>query len=257
MILAACLSTKDKTVMGLDIGTNTEIVLSHKGELTSTSCASGPAFEGGHITHGMGAARGAIDKVEIRDVNLVEFHTIDDVPPLGLCGSGILDAVAELCRKGIINKKGRLEGVAGVSQKGNTREFLLIHGEQTGTGKDITITQQDIKEIQLAKAAIRTGIDTLIEKVGISWNEIEEVIITGGFGSALNPASALVIGMFPPFKREQCAFMGNAAGTGSKLCLISKLQRTKAMAIAKQIHYLELMHHPTFHTLFANAMFFQ
>ena len=256
MILATGFYSKDKTVIGLDIGTNTEVVLSHKGELTSISCASGPAFEGGHITHGMGAARGAIEKVEIRGVDSVEFQTIGDLPPLGLCGSGILDAVAELCRIGVINKQGRLEGVSGVRQDGNTREFILIPSEQTGTGKDITITQKDIKEIQLAKAAIRTGIDMLIEKVGISWEEVEDVIITGGFGSAINPASALAIGMFPPFKREQFKSMENAAGAGSKLCLISKSQRTKAREIAGQIRYLDLIAHPEFHTRFARAMFF-
>ena len=257
MILATGLYIKDKTVMGLDIGTNTEIVLAHRGELTSTSCASGPAFEGGHITHGMGAARGAIEKVEIRGVDLVEFHTIDNVPPLGLCGSGILDAVAELCRIGVINRQGRLEGVSGVRQDGTTREFILIPGEKTGAGKDITITQKDINEIQLAKAAIRTGINTLIETVGISWEEVEDVIITGGFGSAINPASALAIGMFPPFKSEQFKLRENAAGAGSQLCLISKSQRAKAREIARQIRYLDLMTHSQFHTRFASAMFFQ
>jgi uncharacterized 2Fe-2S/4Fe-4S cluster protein (DUF4445 family) len=257
MILATGIYTKDKTVMGLDIGTNTEIFLAHRGELTSTSCASGPAFEGGHITHGMGAARGAIEKVEIRGVDAVEFQTIDNVPPLGLCGSGILDAVAELCRIGVINRQGRLEGVSGVRQDGNTREFVLMPGGKTGTGQDITITQKDINEIQLAKAAIRTGIETLIEKVGISWEEIEKVIITGGFGSSINPVSALAIGMFPPFKSEQFQLIGNAAGVGAQLCLISKSQRAKARDIAKHIHYLDLMTHSKFPTRFASAMFFQ
>jgi uncharacterized 2Fe-2S/4Fe-4S cluster protein (DUF4445 family) len=204
----------------------------------------------------MGAVRGAIEKVEIPSVASVTFHTIGNVPPLGVCGSGIVDAIAELCRRGVINRQGRLEDVPGVRQDGSTREFVLVPGEQTGTGKDITITQKDINEIQLAKAAIRTGIDTLVEEAGISWEEIEEVVLTGGFGSSINPASGLTIGMFPPFKKEQFKVMGNGAGTGSKLCLISRSERAKAKEIAKKISYLELMTHASFHTRFAGAMFF-
>jgi uncharacterized 2Fe-2S/4Fe-4S cluster protein (DUF4445 family) len=256
MILAAGIYTKDKTVMGIDIGTNTEIVLSHKGTLMSTSCASGPAFEGGHITHGMGAVRGAIEKVEILGVDSVSFHTIGNLPPLGVCGSGIVDSVAELCRRGVINRQGRLEDVPGVRQDGSTHEFVLVPGEQTGTGRDITITQKDINEIQLAKAAIRTGVDTLVEEAGINWEEIEEVVLAGGFGSSLNPASGLAIGMFPPFKGEQFKVMGNGAGAGSRLCLISRSERAKAKEIARKISCLELMTHSSFHTRFARAMFF-
>ena len=169
MILATGIHATDRTVLGLDIGTNTEIVLAHRGKLTSTSCASGPAFEGGHITHGIDAKPGAIERLRIINADRVEFQTIDNLPPLGLCGSGILDAVAELCRTGIINRQGKLESVPGVGQAGTKREFLLVPAEQTGTGKDITLTQQDIHEVQLAKAAIRTGIDLLLEEVGIDW----------------------------------------------------------------------------------------
>ena len=257
MILATGIHATDRTVLGLDIGTNTEIVLAHRGKLMSTSCASGPAFEGGHITHGMDATRGAIERLKMSGVNQVEYQTVGNVPPLGLCGSGILDIVAELNRTGNINKQGKLEAGSGVRHDGAAREFVLISGEETGTGKDITITQKDIHEVQLAKAAIRTGIDTLIEEVGIGWEDIEEVIITGGFGSQVNPASALTIGMVPPVKNQQFKVMGNAAGSGCKLCLISKASRIKAEKIARHIHYLELMTHPQFRTRFARAMFFQ
>ena len=187
----------------------------------------------------------------------MEFQTIDNLPPLGLCGSGILDAVAELCRTGIINRQGKLESVPGVGQAGTKREFLLVPAEQTGTGKNITLTQQDIHEVQLAKAAIRTGIDLLLEEVGIDWENIEDVIIAGGFGSSMNPASGLAIGIVPPFKNQQFKVTGNAAGAGSRLCLISRAERTKAQEVARNINYLELMTHPQFHSRFARAMFFK
>jgi uncharacterized 2Fe-2S/4Fe-4S cluster protein (DUF4445 family) len=144
-----------------------------------------------------------------------------------------------------------------VRQDGTTREFVLIAAEKTGTGKDITLTQKDIHEVQLAKAAIRIGIDTLLEEAEIGGEEIEEVVITGGFGSQVNPASGLAIGLMPPFKNQRFIVMKNAAGSGSRRCLISKSERAKAKEIARQIHYLELMAHPQFRTRFARAMFFQ
>ena len=257
MILATGIHATARTVLGLDIGTNTEIVLAHRGTLTSTSCASGPAFEGGHITHGMDAKPGAIERLKINSADQVEFQTIDNLPPLGLCGSGILDAVAGLCRTGIINRQGKLASGPGVRQTGTKREFVLIPAEKTGTGKDITLTQKDIHEVQLAKAAIRTGIDLLVEEVGIDWETIEDIIITGGFGSSLNPASGLAIGIVPPFTNQQFNVMGNAAGAGSRLCLISMAERARAEEVAMNINYLELMTHPQFHKRFARAMFFQ
>jgi uncharacterized 2Fe-2S/4Fe-4S cluster protein (DUF4445 family) len=255
MILSTGIYKTDKTVIGLDIGTNTEIVLAHRGKLMSTSCASGPAFEGGHLTCGMRAGRGAVEKITIQGPH-VTVQTIDDSPPLGLCGSGVLDAIAELCRSGLINRQGRLGSGPGVRQVGTAREFVLVAGERSGTGKDITITQKDIGEIQLAKAAIRTGIEALLSEMKISWEEIEEVIIAGGFGTAINPASAIAIGMFPPLPLERFKEVGNAAGTGARLALISRPQRAKAEEIARQISYLELMTRPDFSNLFASFLLF-
>ena len=249
MILATGIHATDKTVLGLDIGTNTEIVLAHRGKLTSTSCASGPAFEGGHISHGMDATPGAIERLKIKSVDHVECKTIGNLPPRGLCGSGILDTVAELCRAGMISKQGKLTGTEGT--------FVLIPGERTGTGTDITVTQKDIHEVQLAKAAIRTGIDLLLEEVGIDWKEIGKVIIAGGFGSSIDPDSGIAIGMLPPFNNQQFKVAGNAAGTGARRCLISRAERAKAEEVAKKITYLELMTNPQFHGRFARAMFFK
>jgi uncharacterized 2Fe-2S/4Fe-4S cluster protein (DUF4445 family) len=256
MILATGIHTTPRTVLGIDIGTNTEIVLAHAGKLFSNSCASGPAFEGGHITCGMRAATGAIEKVTIRDT-MVAFETIGGMPPIGLCGSGILDAVAELFRCGIITKQGRMLDAPGVRARGKKKEFVLVPMEKSCTEKDITITQQDIHEIQLAKAAIRTGIEALLSVVKIGIDAIEEVIVAGGFGTRINPASGIALGMFPPFQLDQFKHMGNAAGLGAMCILISRSQRTLAAETAQRIQYLELMTHPGFHKQFANALYIQ
>ncbi len=255
MILATGIYKTDKTVVGLDIGTNTEVVLTHGGEMRTTSCASGPAFEARHIKHGMLAASGAVEKVKILD-SAVEFQTVNGAPPIGLCGSGIVDALAELHRIGLINRRGRLGDGPGIRQVGNTREFVLVSGEGSKTGQDITITQKDISEIQLAKAAIRTGIEALLDEAEIAWEQVEKVILAGAFGTYIDPASAIGIGMFPALPLERFKQVGNAAGMGAKLALISKLQRTNAGEIARRVRYLELMTHPNFPMQFAHAMYF-
>jgi len=255
MILATGIYKTDKTVLGLDIGTNTEVVLAHQGKLMSTSCASGPAFEGGHISCGMRAVRGAIEKVEIQESQVI-VQTLQDAPPIGLCGSGVLDAVAELCRTGAVNKLGRLGNGPGVREHGSAREFVLVSADKSGTGKEITLTQKDISEVQLAKAAVRTGIEALLHEMNITWEEIEEVVIAGGFGTAINPSSAIAIGMFPPLPLERFREAGNAAGTGARLALLSMSQREKAEEIARRISYLELMTKPDFSIQFSRALFF-
>lgn len=254
MVLATGIYNTPKTVLGIDIGTNTEIVLACNGTLRSTSCASGPAFEGGHITCGIRAISGAIEKIKIQD-GVVEFQTIRGMPPIGLCGSGILDAVAELTRCGIITHQGRLVAGPAVLTRGNAAEFVLVPREKSGTGKDITITQQDILEVQLAKAAIRTGIEVLLVEANAGIEVVEEIILTGEFGTQINPASCIAIGMFPLFPKEQFRMVGNAAGLGAMRILISKAQRTLAHEIAQRIQYLELMTYPGFHKQFASALY--
>jgi uncharacterized 2Fe-2S/4Fe-4S cluster protein (DUF4445 family) len=203
----------------------------------------------------MRAVRGAIEKVEIKG-SQVTFQTIHDAPPIGLCGSGVLDAVAELCRTGAVNKLGRLGNGPGVFKNGSAREFVLVSADKSGTGKEITLTQKDISEVQLAKAAVRTGIEALLSEMNISWQEIEEIIIAGGFGTAVNPASAIAIGMFPPLPLERFREAGNAAGTGARLALLSTSLRAKAEEIARTITYLELMTRPDFSSQFARALSF-
>lgn len=256
MILGAGIDRKDKVTLGVDIGTNTEIVINcpAKDCLMSLSCPSGPAFEGAHVTDGMRAARGAIESVCLTD-NDVECTTIGDVFPIGLCGSGIIDAVAELYRWGIINDRGRFD-------KDNKRvyqgkfgpEFVIAEGKN-GNG-NIVISQKDIAEIQLAKGAIKAGIESLMEVNGITEEMVDEVIIAGAFGSYINLVSAVDIGLLPAFPNARYIQVGNSAGIGAKMTLLSLKERIHAQDIARKTGYLELTTHHHFNRRFAEGMRF-
>ena len=255
MILATGIHKTERTVLALDIGTNTEAALAHRGRIKSTSCASGPALEGGHITHGTWATPGAIDKVSISTAG-ISFHTVSNTSPHGLCGSGILDAIAGLLRLGIVDRKGSLAAVRDNKASEQGGEFILVPAAQTATGRAITISQKDVSEVQLAKAAIRAGIDILLDETGITWESVDEMILTGGFGTVLDPVAAIDIGMFPPFQPERIRPMANGAGAGALRCLVSQSERAKASAIAGGIFHVELMTHPAFKKRFGHAMYF-
>jgi uncharacterized 2Fe-2S/4Fe-4S cluster protein (DUF4445 family) len=255
MILAAGVHTTERTVLALDIGTNTEAALAHRGRIQSISCASGPALEGGHLTHGTGAVPGAIDRVSI-NADSVSFHVIGEMLPHGLCGSGIIDAIAGLVRAGMIDRKGGLAAAPHHRESLQRGEFILAPAAQTATGRPITISQQDVSEVQLAKAAIRAGVDILLDEAHLSWEAVDEVILTGGFGTVLDPAAAIAIGMLPPFEPGRIRAMHQGAGAGALLCLISRSKRHTAAVIAGGISPVELMTHPAFKKKFGNAMYF-
>jgi uncharacterized 2Fe-2S/4Fe-4S cluster protein (DUF4445 family) len=255
MLLATGVLQTETPALAIDIGTNTEVSLIKNGTITSASCASGPAFEGGHIKDGMRAARGAIERLRI-DGDNVQYQTIDGAPPVGICGSGLLDAVAQMYLAGIINEGGRIIGKnPRIRTCKEQREFVLIGEEERGGKPAITITQHDIRELQLAKAAIRTGIQMLLETSGCSENEIKQVVIAGAFGTYIDAASAVEIGMLPALPLERFRQVGNAAGAGARLALISLSQRAEAQAIASKVNYLELATAPDFEKTFIQASF--
>jgi uncharacterized 2Fe-2S/4Fe-4S cluster protein (DUF4445 family) len=255
MLLATKLWQRQGTAIGVDIGTNTEISLVHQGELFSCSAASGPAFEGAHIHNGMRAAAGAIERLQIID-GAVHVFTIDNLAPVGICGSGILDTIAEMYAAGVIDEKGAFQTEHDLVRPGvKLPEFLLVPAEHTGHGKDITITRQDVNEVQLAKAAIRVGIDTLLEQAAVMEQDIEEFLIAGAFGSYINISSAVKIGMFPDLPLERFHQVGNAAGIGAQQSLISTTQRRMAEEIAPQVTYVELTGHPDFQRRFLQRMY--
>jgi len=258
MVLASDLDQSDLVSLGLDIGTNTEISLRLPGqpELTALSCASGPAFEGAHIQDGMRAASGAIEKVRQTSAGF-EYTTIDDELAVGLCGSGILDALAELYRGDWLTQNGRLRREQpGVRVGGNGLEFLLAQAGRTGSGRDIVITQHDVNEIQLAKGAIQAGLNILLESASVSPERVQEVVVAGAFGSFLNIQSAIEIGLFPRLPNARYRQVGNAAALGAKWILISRSARARAIQIAADTRYLELTTYPRFNRQFALAMLF-
>lgn len=258
MTLATGIGQDGRAVMGIDIGTNTEIVLALPGRerMMALSCASGPAFEGAHIRHGMRAAAGGIERVRIIDGKPI-IQTIGKISPVGICGSGIIDAVAELRRIGAINYRGRFQEKApGVRPGKYGLEYLLVPGEESGSGEAISITQHDVNEIQLAKGAIRAGITVLLQTGGVQSEDLDEIILAGAFGTYLNLDTAIAMNLLPDLPLNRYRQVGNAAGVGAKQMLISRRKREQAIAIAQQIEYVELTVYPGFRNIFAQSMLF-
>lgn len=248
---------QNHTSLLVDIGTNTEISLIHNGRVLSCSCASGPAFEGAHIKDGMRAAPGAIERVHIsRDE--IRPVTIGAQAPVGICGSGILNAVAEMLASEVIDMRGVLSQKDGRVRQANARaEFLLVPSEKTGHGRDIVVTRRDINEIQLAKGAIRGGLEILLKEAGIRPDEVDDYIIAGAFGTHLDLKSALRVGMFPCLPYERFHQVGNAAGVGARQMLLSRAVRREAERIVSGVEYVELTTYPRFHDVYVECMYFE
>lgn len=256
MILATGIADARGVVLALDIGTNTEICLSDHGEMASVSTASGPAFEGAHIKYGMRAAEGAIEHVKVWD-GRVDYKTIGGGAAVGICGSGILDALAQLYLAGVLNRSGSMGEHPRVRTESGAREFVLtdVNRSTERQARSIAVTQRDVREVQLAKAAIRAGTQILLETAGRKEEEIDRVIIAGAFGSYIDPASAVAIGMLPALPLDRFVQVGNAAGTGARLALISREQRSRAEEIARRVRYVELAAVPNFTRTFSRAIY--
>jgi uncharacterized 2Fe-2S/4Fe-4S cluster protein (DUF4445 family) len=265
MLLAMDMRHATKPTIALDIGTNTEITLSlpvenitgNANRMLACSCASGPAFEGAHIQAGMRAAPGAIERVQISDGEL-RIHTIGGLPPVGICGSGILDSVAQMLVAGLLDHRGVLRQDNPLVRNENGRsEFLLAAAETTGNGRDLVVSREDIKEIQLAKGAIRAGVEILLAEAGLASTDIRQFIVAGAFGTYLDLESAVRVGMFPVLPRDRFQQVGNAAGMGARQLLLSATQRRQADEIANQVEYIELTTHAAFTNEFIKALVFE
>lgn len=258
-LVSSGLHADSKIGMMIDIGTNTEIIAGSRRKLLSCSCASGPAFEGAHIKFGMRASTGAIERVWIDPSTLdVNLRTVDDAPARGICGSGIVDAISELLKAGALDPSGKLlasenERVRRTSEGG--AEFVLARGSDTATGEDITVTQHDIQEIQLAKAAIFTGVAILMKKLKIKPSQLARVYAAGAFGTYVDASSAINIGMYPDVPVDRISFIGNAAGSGARMCLRSVEKRELADQLSRKVEYVELAAEKEFQKEFAQAMF--
>jgi uncharacterized 2Fe-2S/4Fe-4S cluster protein (DUF4445 family) len=255
VLLAIGSESETKTVLTLDIGTNTEISLIHKGDVSTLSCPSGPALEGGHIRYGMRSAPGAIEAVRIVG-DKTELKTIDDAPPVGLCGSGVLDLCAQLYVCGATNAAGRMNANhPRVRQMRGKKELEFVVATAGESGRaDIVFTQGDVRAVQLAKGAIRAGIEILLEEAGIETAQLDEVTIAGAFGSYIDVGSAIVIGMLPDLPLDRFSQIGNAAGIGAKLALVSHGHRSTAEHIATRSKYIELSGGSRFRDAFMRAL---
>lgn len=261
MLLATRVWESGGAALALDIGTNTEISLAPgkkagwpAGRLLSSSCASGPAFEGAHIHDGMRAAPGAVEKVQI-DGDQVRVYTIHDQPAVGICGSGILDAIAQMQLAGIIDQRGVFNrGHPQVRVSDSRREFVLVPASESGHGRDVCVTRQDVNEIQLAKGAIRAAIEIMLAEAGLQAADLDQVIVAGAFGTYINLKSAIQVGMLPPLPLGRFSQVGNAAGAGARQMLVSLQQRELAGEIVRRVDYLELSAHRAFTTQFARAL---
>ncbi|MBD3288105.1 DUF4445 domain-containing protein [candidate division KSB1 bacterium] len=264
-ILAAKLHKADKITLGIDIGTNGEIVLGSKNELVCCSSAAGPAFEGGHISCGMRAMTGAIDKI-IFDENGIFYNTIGNAEPKGICGTGLIDLLAELIKYEIIDSSGKFKKA--VECKGEWYQDRIIEND-SGTGfiavpvsdsagdEAIIITQKDIRELQLAKAAMSAGIKILLNEMQLTEEHIEEVLIAGAFGSYINKYNAKLIGLIPDnIPVDRINFVGNAASSGAKKYLLSENARQEVREIIHFTKYIELSKREDFQKEFTEAMFF-
>jgi uncharacterized 2Fe-2S/4Fe-4S cluster protein (DUF4445 family) len=245
-----------RTRLAIDIGTNTEVSLFAGGRILSCSCASGPAFEGAHIGCGMRAGSGAIERVRVVD-GVVRVGTIGDVAPIGLCGSGILDAVAELASHGAVDRQGAFRASHSlVTQRDGAPVFVVAEASATGHHHDLVLTRRDISEIQLAKAAIRAGIETLLEVAGAGADAIDEVLVAGAFGTYLDLGSAIRVGMLPALPAGRFRQVGNAAGAGARQMLLARGRRARGEQLAAQVEYVELSSRPRFADAFAAALGF-
>lgn len=261
-LMAIDMLNSEEIVMDIDIGTNTEIAVGNKDSILIVSCASGPAFEGMEIKHGMRAATGAIERISV-DPDSLETHyrTIEDAPPVGICGSGLVEAPAELLKAGIINMTGRFnKEMAKKTDRVRTTpegwlEYVIASKEESATDSDITITQADIRELQKAKAAIRAGAEVLLRRMKLTKDDITTLYVAGAFGNYIDAESARTIGLYPELPLDHIKFVGNTAGTGSRMCLISKQMREYAERISENVRYYELAVDPDFQSEYIKASF--
>lgn len=258
-VLASGMFQRDEIALFIDVGTNGEIVVGNKEWLTCASCSAGPAFEGGGISSGVRAVRGAIEQVRISPSTLEPMLlTVGKGRPIGICGSGLIDTMAELFETGLIEQNGKFHGDAGterIRERQGIREYVVCYAEDTAIGRDIVITEADIDNLMRAKAAIYAGYRVLLENVGLDTGDIERVIIAGGFGHHVGLEKAKVIGLLPDIPDDKFLFLGNGSLLGARLACLSYKLGVEAKAIAERMTNIELSNSKSFMDHFVAAMF--
>ena len=250
--------------VAVDIGTNGEVILGSRDHLWACSAPAGPALEGAQIRHGMRGALGAIDRVRVDDD--VHVHTIGETDALGICGSGIIDLIAGLLDARVIDWTGLIQVeardalppklAARVVMRGEERQVIVLRPGEAGARQEIVLTQDDVRQVQLAKGAIASGVAMLQHVAGVPVERVAELMLAGGFGNYLSIESALRIGLIPPLARERIRYVGNAASLGAQLCLVSEAERARADSVARRIEHVSLAAHPDFEQIFVDCMNF-
>jgi len=257
-VLASGMWESEMMTLLIDLGTNGEIVFGNSGFLMTCACSAGPAFEGGDISCGMRAAEGAIEACMI-DGETMEpsFKVVGDKKPSGLCGSGLIDVVAELFRTGMINGKGKFnrEGSRICRDEYGTGCYILVYAENSASNREIKLTETDIDNFIRAKGAIFSGIMSLLTPLGFTPADIDRVMVAGGIGSGINIKNAISIGMLPDLSEEKYSYIGNSALDGANAMLISQENETKVQDIASNMTYIELSSQPGYMDEFISACF--
>lgn len=259
-VVAAGIPWTNRLTLFVDIGTNGEIVLANREWMIGCACSAGPAFEGAGILHGMRAADGAIEHVRIDDRTFEPaILTIGNTKPLGICGSGLIDCVSELFLTGALGRNGKFtqlaEGSSRLRQGERGPEFVLVHASDSATGKAIVLTETDVESLMRAKAAIHAGIDVLAECVDVEIDQIEEVVVAGGFGHYLDLERAMVLGMLPELPLERFAFIGNSSLLGARRAATCTEMLKKAHDVSEMLTYVELSVNVGFMDLYMSSLF--
>ena len=265
VLIASDLKHLDGANLAIDIGTNGEILLAKDGRILTCSTAAGPAFEGASIRHGMRASTGAIEKVRIVNDD-VDLTVIGETEPTGICGSGLIDVVAELLSAGLISPTGRLmTKEAGETSNVPKRLLDRLKRDEYGDafllsrridGKEISLYQKDIREVQLAKGAVAAGIRIMMKELDIVAGDLTRVLIAGAFGNYIDKLSALTIGLLPEVEPSKVRSIGNGAGTGASMALLSPKMWESAVRLAGETEHIDLASHSQFQTIFLNEMSF-
>jgi len=267
-IIASQLDREKETVLFLDLGTNGEMVLGKEGRLMACSTAAGPALEGMNIECGMRAARGAVEDVWVQD-QAIRWKTIDQAPPLGLCGSGLLDMVASMLNCAVINSSGRITSrqrveelyprlplAAQIDEIDGKRRYWLVPPATGSCPNGVYISQADIRQVQLAKSAIITGINALLTENGLDAEQVDKVYLAGAFGAYLKPDTLIRLGFFPGIWRDRITFVGNTSRSGAVMALLSRSVRSRMEQTAQRVAYVELESRPGFEREFVKNMGF-
>ncbi len=260
-VLASGMHRSEELALLLDIGTNGEVVLGNRDFLVACSASAGPAFEGGSISCGMRATAGAIDSVRIRPRDLtISTTTIDNCPPVGLCGTGLIDTIAEMLLAGLVDRSGqfrtdRVTWRFRLADYDHRSQFILVAAEASGRGRDIVLTESDVENLIRTKGAIYAAADSLVQSIGLCFADVQKVYIAGAFGNRMDIAHCIAIGLLPDVPVERVEFIGNSSLAGAKLVMLSRRMFEEIHQIRDRITYRELMVDPNYMEQFTSACF--